>query len=444
LDSNGEVGEASVPTGLDLYLADYDLLPFEDVHNASSSHSETSSVALPQLSSYMIRKSLIRKNHLAHSLHLAKVKADQIGRGEKRARLEGAQDAQDIAPMTVSIELTGADELDELLADDLYDVRQILEENEGLEAPQRQWFILKPAMADQGMGIRLFDTVDSLNAIFEEFEDLSDDDEEEVVDRIPSSGRSSTAVVTSQVRQFVVQRYLSHPLLIQAPTLQAPHKFHIRAYVLAQGSLRVFLYDEMLALFAPEPYCDPGQRAGHNDEADSINLSRHLTNTSRQDDDQSQRTVHLLTDLLGCPMGADSAKTSSKLTSDHLYSIKAKAAAVVARTFLAVVQAGRIHFQPWPNAWEIFGVDLMVTVDPSNASDSLRVWLLEVNAQPDFAKSGPQLQQKIDTLFARSLQICTLGQDDEPGTNAALEWQPGESRNGMTLCLDLPTSAGGW
>jgi tubulin--tyrosine ligase len=40
-----------------------------------------------------------------------------------------------------------------------------------------------------------------------------------------------------------------------------------------------------------------------------------------------------------------------------------------------------VHFQTLPNAFEIFGVDWMV-------DEGGRAWLLEVNAFPDFGRSG--------------------------------------------------------
>lgn len=436
--------EVNLPKA-DVYFGDYDLLPFEDVHPVSGTQSDTTgeeAVPYPQLSSYVIRKSLIRKNYLAHSLHLAKVKkssssnagdAESSIRKVERISSTGHQ-SDDIAPATWIFEATCADDLDELLADDLYDVKEIL------ESDQNKWFILKPAMADQGMGIRLFNSVESLEAIFEEFEEEESDEEEEEETAVPQNS-SSTAVVISQVRQFVIQEYLQDPLIIQAPTLESYHKFHIRAYVLAQGSLRVFLYDEMLALFAPKAYSDPEQ----NDD-EEIDLSAHLTNTSRQDDEQSQRTVHLLSDLEGSKIGPGT--TSTVLTSDHLNAIRLGSAATIAEAFEACTKAGRIHFQPWPNAWEIFGVDLMVTVPNASQTqsispDDLRVWLLEINAQPDFAKSGPKLQEKIDALFERALEIAVLGQDCA-GENAGKKWEAGSSRKSMTLCLDIPMSSGGW
>lgn len=79
-------------------------------------------------------------------------------------------------------------------------------------------------MSDRGMGIRIFNSKESLQDIFEEFE-LSDDEGENSPDE--------TAVVTSQLRHFVIQvrtslttprmfvpdwvlhqEYISNPLLL--------------------------------------------------------------------------------------------------------------------------------------------------------------------------------------------------------------------------------------
>lgn len=52
-----------------------------------------------------------------------------------------------------------------------------------------------------------------------------------------------------------------------------------------------------------------------------------------------------------------------------------------AELFLAAVRTQSTHFQPLPNAFEIFGVDWLIDAKGG-------VWLLEVNAFPDFAQGG--------------------------------------------------------
>ncbi|UZJ57229.1 hypothetical protein CBS101457_006549 [Exobasidium rhododendri] len=447
----GREGQDEAPDSCQLYFADYDILPFERLHpgvydwSGSDGERDSASTLFPQLSCYSIRKSLIRKNYLANSLHLAQLKRTSIQQeGVKRIPLNvnGVEDS--IAPRTWVFEATCADDLDELLTDDLYDLREELEENEDRTVEEKKWYILKPAMADRGMGIRLLDSVETLKEIFEEFEESDEEEEEEECEedgRDQQSQANRTSIVTSQLRHFVIQEYLSQPLLVQPEGLTGMHKFHIRAYVLAQGSLRVFLYDDMLALFAPVPYRQPDG---------SADLSSHLTNTCLQGGAEegageeeaaaAAATVYLLSDLVGCSFTnpIEGQTGSSILTEEMISTIRLQAGSVVAETFQACANAGRVHFQPWPYAWEIFGVDLLVE---AQGGGSVKTWLLEVNAQPDFARTGDDLQITIDRLFERVLEITALTSEKE---EKEADWDAGKSRDGMTLCLELPLSAGGW
>lgn len=149
-------------------------------------------------SSYTFRKALIRKHYLAHSilLYITKYPSSVL---------------KTASPETYGLEISFADELDEILTDELYELGHQLENN-----PEK-WWILKPfvvfvnplpsliteqsdsGMADRGMGIRLFNTRAALEQIFLEFESAgSDSGETEDED-------SGTAVVTSQLRHFVIQ-----------------------------------------------------------------------------------------------------------------------------------------------------------------------------------------------------------------------------------------------
>ena len=131
-------------------------------------------------SSYTIRKALIRKHFLARCIQSYLVKRP----GSLLAKA---------VPPTWDIDIAYADELDEMWSDELWDLGSMLDAN---SRDIKRWFILKPGMADRGMGIRLFDSKDALYNIFQEFD--RDPDEEE-------ADESTTSVMTSQLRHFVLQ-----------------------------------------------------------------------------------------------------------------------------------------------------------------------------------------------------------------------------------------------
>lgn len=131
-------------------------------------------------SSYTIRKALIRKHFLARCIqsYLAKRPGSFLAKA---------------VPLTWDIDIAYADELDEMWSDELWDLGSTLDANGG---DIKRWFILKPGMADRGMGIRLFDSKDALHSIFREFDCDPDDDE---------ADETTTSVMTFQLRHFVLQ-----------------------------------------------------------------------------------------------------------------------------------------------------------------------------------------------------------------------------------------------
>lgn len=144
--------------------------------------------------SYTIRKALIRKHFLSRSAYRYVVKNPD-------SPLKAG------VPKTWELELRFLDELDEMWTDELWDLGEELEKGE-------KWMILKPGMADRGMGVRLFHTKDELESIFEEFEDEEDDDEEDDYHKVYDDDEpSNTNIATSQLRHFVIQvsQQLLHP-----------------------------------------------------------------------------------------------------------------------------------------------------------------------------------------------------------------------------------------
>ncbi|GAA5972336.1 hypothetical protein JCM11641_002414 [Rhodosporidiobolus odoratus] len=351
------------------------------------------------LNSFAIRKALIRKSNLAHTiaLYLAKNPMSTLRQS---------------APKAFHFTCAFADELDELLMDDLYEVEQSFAAAESGEEEEK-WWILKAALADKGNGIRLFSTRERLEEIFEEFEpesDEEDDDEDKSNEEFDGEGQTSTIsraamfgagtrVDATQLREWVIQEYLAAPLLLD-PSLSSDRngtKFHLRVYVVAVGGLTVYVHHPFLALFASTPYVHPSQ----GDSEEELDLSSHLTNTCLQTsvlgEEAPQISVGVLQEMEHKVVLSGTYK-GEKLGRQRIEKIEEGVRNCVGEVFKAAVGTGS-SFQALPNAFEIFGVDFLV-------SDDLQVSLLETNACPDFGQTGAALQSIIDHLFSCTLSVA--------------------------------------
>ena len=121
------------------------------------------------------------------------------------------------------------------------------------------------------------------------------------------------------------------------------------------------------------------------------------------------------------------------MTREGLATIRRLASTTIGSVFSAAAKgAGATGWQTWEQSWEVFGVDLLVgrSEDEGNEDDAeLRMWLLEVNAQPDFAQSGDELSSVVEHALKRAIEVGVLRGDGDEDT-----WKEGESRDGLTLC----------
>ncbi|TFK57327.1 TTL-domain-containing protein [Heliocybe sulcata] len=392
-------------------------------------------------SSYTIRKSLIRKHYLSRCI------------SSYLTKHPGASTLRAGAPRTWEVEISWSDEMDEKWADELWDLGETLEANEGREEEDKKWFILKPGMADRGNGIRIFDSKEALQDIFEEWDDSDDEGDGDNAD---SDSREDTGIVTSQLRHFVIQEYLSNPLLMDPtekpldPLTPPPqhhlegHKaydqFHLRAYILARGALQVYLFTHILALFASAPYRPPS----HSNKEGNIDLTPHLTNTCLQPD-HSEAHVRTLDELIGCTvLSSPDSDTRNFLSREDVESIKTRMGEILADVFKAALE-NPIHFQPLPNAFELFGVDFLLSHSsastPSNTPPPecpYTVSLLELNAEPAIEMTGQRLHWLLQGLFTGIGEVAVRpwleGREHEPEKSE--KW-------GMRKVLDVQVR-GGW
>lgn len=111
-------------------------------------------------------------------------------------------------------------------------------------------------MTNKGAELLIFDTRNQLESYFQR---RVSRDEDEILD----------------LREWVIQEYVDKPLLLRNYEWR---KFHLRVYVLAVGKLRVYVYRDILALFAHKTY-------SHCTRLDEeLELSSHITNTCVQMD----------------------------------------------------------------------------------------------------------------------------------------------------------------
>ncbi|KAH9809256.1 tubulin-tyrosine ligase family-domain-containing protein [Melampsora americana] len=361
-----------------IQIADYDFIDWDIVQRFPKE---------VMVNAYPIRKALIRKNYLSKTLYSYFNK---------------------FIPETWRFELAYFDELDELFLDELYDLKLILNQNLN-NLDHQEWFILKPALAERGQGIRLFNSIQGLEDIFIEFD--QDEDEEEGDDE------DQNGVSSSKMRHWVIQRYLSNPLLIGPPEvpLIERRKHHLRVYVLAVGALSVYVYKDILALFAPNPYTSP--------TSDTLDLSSHLTNTCLQTPQDQTSTVHLLSTLAQEWNGIDQEMIEKQVDE------------IVKKSFLAA-KKDPINFQIRTNCWEIFGFDFLI-------DNQMKVWLLEVNACPDFKQTGETLSNTILGLFEGALEIA-VKPFVEHDSNSIKDWDVDDRqvRFGYRKCLDINVLGG--
>jgi tubulin--tyrosine ligase len=346
-----------------LQIGAYESLPFPHI----LSHTTTSLA-----NAYIIRKSLIRKHYLSTTAF------NWITKNPSSILATNIKPACDF-------ELDYAEFLDEALVE-AWELRESFERNAGQESHGREWWILKPGMSDRGQGIRLFSTEEELQSIFEEWEaerpdsDDEDEDEKSKEEEAERRGEEGDYIITSHLRHFIAQPYIHPPLLLPSN----PRKFHIRTYVLAVGALKVYVYKQMLALFASRPYVPPWSPSTSDTAAD---LSPHLTNTCLQP------SVH---DGTVQPFFSIDLPTSTK---EHIFK---QICETTGEVFEAAAKGMMVHFQVLPNVFEVFGVDFLV-------DEKGTAWLLEVNAFPDFRQTGEELRSIVGALWEGVIDAAVGG-----------------------------------
>jgi tubulin--tyrosine ligase len=347
-----EVSENQPTLDYNIYWLEYEDLDFEALINKLKSN--------VLLNSFCIRKGLIRKAQIAYYLrkYLSKKVVSPLAK---------------YIPETYVFELDYIDYLDEAL-NDVFEVEQAL--NENLSRPNTKKFILKSSMTNKGAEILLFDTKKQLVEFFQRRVDNSEDE-------------------TLDLREWVIQAYIDNPLQLE---FYNKRKFHLRVYVVAVGSLKVFVYDDILALFCRDKY----KKEAKLPEDENLDLKCHITNTCFQLEnlDKNNNNEWQLAEkecvkrfwLLNLDE-SDPVKNELKL--NFIYD---QVKECVGKIFECLYHEPTV-FQPLENAFELYGFDFLV-------DQNMNSFFLEANAFPDFKQTGDGLNDLIDCLFYQTVTVA--------------------------------------
>lgn len=389
-----------------LQITPYEVIDFD----YAASHA-----ASTVINSYTFRKALIRKHFLASTVEQWIAKRPQSVLATHVQRTE-------------SFEVDYAEFLDDALIE-AFDMRASLEENDEKEdISERQWWILKPSMSDRGQGIRLFSTMDELRGIFDGWEAEQEEAGEEGYG--DDEDDHNDAVAAADLRHFVVQPYIHPPLLLPGTD---GRKFHIRVYVLCVGALRVYVHRDMLALFAAKAYTPPWETesSGDSDEDEHTpDLAAHLTNTCLQDEADKGDSVRRFWDLEEGEGGSDGSL--KEVIFDQICQ-------VTGEIFEAAAVGTPIHFQPLGHAFEVYGLDFLVSTSPtgSSTSPSPTAWLLEVNAFPDFRQTGTGLMDVVAQFWKDTLRLVVRQQVFGQGGGGDDSAEDKSDLGGLVLVKDV-------
>lgn len=332
------------------YWLEYEYLNFEKLINPSNK---------VFFNSFCIRKGLIRKAQIAFYLkkYLAKTQT-QLSRH---------------LPETYVFELDYMDYLDEAL-NDCFEVEQALENNLYIEKENdTKKFILKSSMTNKGAEIFIFDTKKQLENYFLKRIENSED---EILD----------------LREWVIQSYIEFPLRLK---FYNNRKFHLRVYVIAVGNLKVYVYRDILALFAFKEYQVLSRIQGEN-----LDIKSHITNTCVQLEDIDKGSKQFTKIEEECIKRFWDLKfhDHEKKSQDIKISIFEQIKYCIGEIFNCLHHEPTV-FQPLDNAFELYGFDFLI-------DEKLNCYFLEANAFPDFKQTGANLNDLIDCLFYQTISIA--------------------------------------
>ena len=175
-------------------------------------------------------------------------------------------------------------------------------------------------------------------------------------------------------------------------------KFHIRAYIVAVGALRVYFYRNCLALCAGKRYSNDNHYT---------DLSAHITNTAFQIEADANFqeiffVLHWNEEVISPILMRDGAFDCIELANEAIRATVSKMKSITGELFNAY--KGELGvFAPIVGCFEHYGLDFLI-------DEEWNVFLLEVNPGPDFKQTGNKLESLIEELMACTVDVALVPQ----------------------------------
>ncbi|XP_008316914.1 putative tubulin polyglutamylase TTLL9 isoform X1 [Cynoglossus semilaevis] len=226
--------------------------------------------------------------------------------------------------------------------------------------PGSTW-IMKPVAKSQGKGIFLFRKL------------------KDIMDWKKDGGRSEEQKDSTQVENYVAQRYIENPYLING------RKFDLRVYVLVSSyaPLKAWLYRDGFARFS-------NTRFSLNSIDDKY---MHLTNVA------VQKTAPDYDPEKGCKWQMQQLRRY--LTAKHGREAVETLFAEMDNIFVRSLQSVQKIIINDKRCFELYGYDILLDQD-------LKPWLIEVNASPSYTPSGQEDYEMKCRLLEDTLNVVDM------------------------------------
>ncbi|CAD8210274.1 unnamed protein product [Paramecium octaurelia] len=225
-------------------------------------------------------------------------------------------------------------------------------------------WILKPTQYNRGRGIHVIKDLDQMTHLLDQY--------------ISGKQQMKDGQIIKS-KQFVIQKYLEKPLLINN------RKFDIRVWGLLNQDLEFYFFEQGYIRMASEEYTTKNV----------LNQYVHLTNNAIQ---KYSPNYGKLED--GNQLSFDQAATYFKSKGDFYKQIVENIKQISFRAFQSVRK--KINVLGRRYCFEIFGLDFMI-------DDDFKVWLIEINSNPCLEESSLLLQKLIPRMLDDAFSL-TLDQ----------------------------------